>query len=161
MSTQPAPQSQPPNKTPEHHHLELLLANKLPQSPIYAFLLTPLHITSATRNHFTARLPLSPAHLNSAGSLHGSVSATIVDWAGGMAIATHDLRSSTGVSVDIHVSYQAGAKLGETVEIEGVVERVGGNLAFTRVGIYGVEEGRRGRLVASGTHTKFVRGTGR
>lgn len=148
-----------PGKTPEHAHIESLVQTKVPASPIYKFLLSSVRITSAHQGAVTARLPLTQDHMNSSGSLHGSVSATIVDWMGGMAIATHDLRSGTGVSVDIHVTYQSGAKVGEEIEIEGIAERVGGNLAFTKVGIYKVESGRRGKIVATGTHTKFVKGS--
>ncbi|SMQ51918.1 unnamed protein product [Zymoseptoria tritici ST99CH_3D7] len=97
--------------------------------------------------------------MNSGNSLHGAVSATIVDWAGGMAISTHDLRSGSGVSIDIHVTYQSGAKVGEEIEIEGIAERVGGSLGFTKVTIYKVEDGKRGKIVISGTHTKFVKGS--
>lgn len=67
---------------------------------------------------------------------------------------------STGVSVDINISYLSGARLGQEVEIEGKVERVGANLAFTEVRIWKVDacgEGTRGALVASGRHTKFVK----
>lgn len=147
------------SKTPEHVHVEHLVQTKLPTSPIYAFLLSGVQIRSAAPGHVVARLPLGANHLNSAGSLHGAVTAALVDWMGGMAIASHDRRARTGVSVDIHVTYQSGARLGEEVEIEGVAERVGGSLAFTRVAVFMVEEGLRGRVVASGTHTKFVRGT--
>lgn len=97
--------------------------------------------------------------MNSKKSLHGAVIATIVDAFGGFAISTKDLRENTGVSIDIHVTYQSGAKVGEDIEIEGIAERVGGSLAFTRVNIYSVEDGVRGKIVASGTHTKFVKGT--
>lgn len=148
------------SKTAEHAHIEHLVQTKLPTSPIYAFLLSPVLITSATRGHVIARLPLSPNHMNSMQSLHGSVSATIVDWMGGMAIATWDLRERTGVSVDIHVTYQSGAKVGQEVEIEGIAEKVGASMAFTRVVIYHVEvDGTRGKTIVSGTHTKYVKGT--
>lgn len=148
------------SKTPEHAHIEHLVKTKLPGSPIYAFLLTPVCITGASKGHVVARLPLSQNHMNSQQSLHGSVSAAIVDWMGGMAIATHDLRSGTGVSVDIHVTYQSGAKVGDEIEIEGIAERVGGSLAFTRVNIFKVEDGgRRGKVVVTGTHTKYVKGS--
>lgn len=146
-------------KTAEHEHVEKLVATKIPTSPIYAFLLSPVRIQSATKGHVIARLPLSENHMNSAGSLHGAVSGAIVDWAGGMAISTWDCRDKTGVSVDIHVTYQSGAKLGEEIEIEGIAERVGGSLAFTKVNIFKVEGGKRGKAVSSGTHTKFVKGT--
>ena len=146
-------------RTPEHTHIEDLVETQLPGSPIYNFLLTPVQIKSASKGQFIARLPLSEQHMNRNGSLHGAVTATIHDWAGGMAIATTDYRRKTGVSVDIHVTYQSGAKLGDEIEIEGVAEKVGGSMAFTRIAIYKVEDGQRGRLVASGTHTKYVKGT--
>ena len=97
--------------------------------------------------------------MNAGKSLHGSVSATIVDWAGGMAVSTWDLREKTGVSVDIHVTYQSGAKVGEEIEIEGIAEKVGGSLAFTKVNIYKIVDGKRGNIVVAATHTKFVAGT--
>jgi acyl-coenzyme A thioesterase 13 len=145
--------------TAEQKHIEHLVATRLPTSPIYAFLLSGVKIQSASKGHVVARLPLETNHMNSGGSLHGAVSATIVDWMGGMAISSSDLRAKSGVSVDIHVTYQSGAKLGEEIEIEGIAERVGGSLAFTNIGIYTVEDGKRGKVVAKGTHTKFVKGT--
>ena len=146
-------------KSPEHAHVEKLVETRIPGSPIYAFLLASVHVKSASKGHVIARLPLSNNHMNSGGSLHGAVSAAIVDWMGGMAISTFDLRDKTGVSVDIHVTYQSGAKLGEELEIEGVAEKVGGSLAFTKISMYKVEDGARGKVVATGTHTKFVKGT--
>ena len=77
--------------------------------------------------------------------------------AGGLAIASYDLREKTGASVDIHVTYQSSVKEGEEIEIEGIAEKVGGSLAFTKVNIFKVEGGQRGKPVATGTHTKFVR----
>lgn len=146
-------------KTAEHAHVEKLVQTKLPNSPIYKFLLSPVQIKSATKGHVIAHLPLNENHMNSGGSLHGAVSAAIVDWMGGMAISTFDIREKTGVSVDIHVTYQSGAKLGEEIEIDGLAERVGGSLAFTKIQIFKVEDGARGKVVATGTHTKFVKGT--
>ncbi|KAK0307696.1 hypothetical protein LTR01_005696 [Friedmanniomyces endolithicus] len=139
-------------KSPECLHIEEIVKTKMPTSPIYAFLLTPVRISGATtKGHVLARLPLSPCHMN-------SMATTIVDWMGGMAICASSLRASSGVSVDIHVSYQSGAKAGDEIEIEGIVEKLGSNLAFTKVNIYKVEDEKRGKLVASGTHTKFVKG---
>jgi acyl-coenzyme A thioesterase 13 len=97
--------------------------------------------------------------MNSNSSLHGSVTATIVDWMGGMAISTYDLREKSGVSIDIHVTYQSGAKVGEEIEIEGIAEKVGGTLAFTKINIYKVQNEARGAVVATGTHTKYVKGS--
>lgn len=147
------------SKTPEHLHIEELVRTKIPSSPIYAFLLSGISITSASKGTVIARLPLLESHMNSGKSLHGAVSAAIVDWAGGMAIATYDLRSGSGVSVDIHVTYQSGAKVGDEIEIESTAEKVGGSLGFTKVTIYKLEGGTRSTIVATGTHTKFVKGS--
>ncbi|KAG7118992.1 Acyl-coenzyme A thioesterase 13 like protein [Verticillium longisporum] len=159
MSTQqPLPASDPTTEA----HITDYHATRCLASPLYAFLLSPaehgLRLTHASRGRVVFRLPVAACHLNAAGGLHGSVSATIVDWAGGLAVAAWDLRGGTGVSVDIHVSYVSSVRLGEEVEIEGSVDKVGGSLAFTTVGVWKVEEGRRGAVVITGRHTKFVRG---
>jgi len=144
-------------KTPEHLHVEKLVREKFPLSPIYQYVLGGVQIVSASRGYVVARLPLSEMHMNSKSSIHGSVSATLVDWMGGMAIATHDFRDSTGVSLDIHITYQSGAKTEAEVEVEGIAERVGGSVAFTRVVVYAVEGGQRGKIIVSASHTKYVR----
>jgi acyl-coenzyme A thioesterase 13 len=129
-------------------------------SAIYKFLLTPITITSATKGVVTARLTLTKDHINSGGGLHGSVSATIIDAFGGLAIASYDGRERSGPSVEINVSYLGMAVEGEEVEIEGRAEKVGGSLGFTSVRIWRVVEGRVGEVIVLGRHTKFVRGTG-
>lgn len=63
----------------------------------------------------------------------------------------------TGVSVDIHVSYLAGARIGDVLEIEGRVDRVGRSMGFTTVVIEKVE-GEKRTVVARGSHTKFLGG---
>ncbi|KAF2862970.1 Thioesterase/thiol ester dehydrase-isomerase [Piedraia hortae CBS 480.64] len=146
-----------PDKTPEMAHIESFMQDKVLANPIYAFLLKPVKITGASKGHVVARLPLSENHMNSMGSIHGSVTATIVDWMGGVAIASYDLRTKTGVSLDIHVTYQSGAKMGDEIEIEGIAEKVGRSIAFTRINIYKVQDGKRGNIVVSGTHTKFIK----
>ncbi|KAH7028099.1 HotDog domain-containing protein [Microdochium trichocladiopsis] len=138
-------------------HIESLVATQLPNSAIYNFLLSDVRIHAATKGTVKARLTLTDHHVNSRGGIHGAVSATFTDWAGGMAIATWDLRDKTGVSVDIHVRYLSSAVVGDEVEIEGTAEKVGGSVAFTKVVISKVVDGVAGPIIASGTHTKFVK----
>ncbi|KAI0835068.1 Thioesterase/thiol ester dehydrase-isomerase [Hypoxylon sp. FL0890] len=138
-------------------HLEELTATQLPNSPIYNFLLSDVKIRSASQGSMTARLKLTRNHINSAGGIHGAASAAIVDWAGGMAIATWDLRRKTGVSVDIHVTYLSSAAEGDEIEIASTADKVGGSLAFTRVVISKVVDGEAGPVIANGSHTKFVK----
>ncbi|KAK8878723.1 HotDog domain-containing protein [Apiospora arundinis] len=138
-------------------HIESVVAKQLQRSPIYALTLSDVRIVSATKGRIQARTVLSRNHMNSSGGLHGSVSATIVDWAGGMAIATWDLRDKTGVSVDIHVRYLSSAKEGDEIEIEATADKVGGSVGFTSVTISKLVDGKAGPVVASGTHTKYVK----
>ncbi|KAI1100352.1 thioesterase family protein [Jackrogersella minutella] len=138
-------------------HIEDLTATQLPNSAIYNFLLSEVRICAATQGSMTARLTLTRNHINSGGGIHGAVSAAIIDWAGGMAIATWDLRRRTGVSVDIHVSYLSSAAEGDEIEIAASADKVGGSLAFTRVVISKVVDGKAGPVIANGSHTKFVK----
>jgi acyl-coenzyme A thioesterase 13 len=142
-------------------HVRSIHENRLlPLSPIYSFLLTPIQFVSATSGVVVARLPISRTHTNSKGGIHGSVSACIVDWVGGLAIASADMRDSTGVSTDIHISYVGLAKEGDTIEIEGRARKVGGSLAFTDATIWKLVDGQRGPIIATGSHTKYVRSPG-
>jgi acyl-coenzyme A thioesterase 13 len=54
-----------------------------------------------------------------------------VDWASGNALAT--MGSGSGASVDMHVTFLNKAKLGEVVEVRGIVDKLGRRMAFTRV----------------------------
>lgn len=138
-------------------HVQDFWQSRLPHSPIYQLVLADVEFTHASKGLVRARLPLTKNHVNSHGGIHGSVSATIVDWVGGIAIAAWDKRTKTGVSTDIHVTYQSSAREGDVIEIEGVASKVGGTLAFTTCTIYKVVDGQAGPIVASGSHTKFVR----
>ncbi|QDS78119.1 hypothetical protein FKW77_004310 [Venturia effusa] len=138
-------------------HIEQLWSTLLPASPVYSFLLSGLRITHASPGLIHARLVLTKEHLNSKLGIHGSVSATIIDAFGGLAIASTDLREKTGASVDLNVSYLGSAGMGDEIEIEGKADKVGGSLAFTSVTLYKVKEGARDAVIVIGRHTKFVR----
>jgi acyl-coenzyme A thioesterase 13 len=147
----------PPNDASILEHVEKFWQARLPHSPIYQFLLSDIKLTHASKGIVRARLLLSKNHINAHGGIHGSVSATLIDWVGGMAIAAWDNRTKTGVSTDIHISYQSSAKDGDWIEIEGNAGKVGGTLAFTTATIWKVVDDSPGPIVATGSHTKFVR----
>lgn len=87
-----------------------------------------------------------------------------------MAIATHGY-DKTGPSLDIHVTYLSGARVGDVVEIEGVADKVshlqylenvglmnlevGRNISFTNIVITKIVNGQPGPIVAKGSHTKY------
>ena len=151
------PPADPPNDPATLAHVDAFWQARKPHSPIYAFLLSDLTLTYASKGVVRARLQLTTNHVNTHGGIHGSVSATLVDWVGGMAIAAWDHRDKTGVSTDIHVTYLSSARDGDVIEVEGRANKVGGSLAFTTATISKVVDGVPGPVVASGTHTKFVR----
>ncbi|KAJ7362232.1 thioesterase family protein [Mycena albidolilacea] len=134
--------------------VQTALITYLTSSPLYKLLLSTLSLSSASSGHVTLKLIVLPVHVNSKAVLHGSLSATLVDLVGGLAIASTG--SKTGVSTDLHVSFVGSAREGETLWIEGFAERVGSTLAFTRVRVE--KESKEERiLVATGSHTKYVR----
>lgn len=124
-------------------------------SPIYDFLLSEVEITSATNGSVTAQLTLGKNHVNSRGTIHGAVSAALVDWSGGLAVATHGMEK-TGASIDIHVTYIGTAHVGETIHIESIANKVGRSMAFTTIRISKLVDGKPGPMVATASHTKYI-----
>lgn len=137
-------------------HVQTVWEELKPRSPLYGLLFQDLQIITATTGLVTARLQLQTIHVNSKGTMHGAISAALVDWAGSMAISSYGVEKN-GLSTDIHVSYVSGAKEGDWIEIEGKASRVGGTLAFTTITIYKVVDDAPGPIIATGSHTKFVR----
>ncbi|MCO5548599.1 hypothetical protein L7F22_002059 [Adiantum nelumboides] len=91
-------------------------------------------------------------HENAGDRLHGGAITSLVDIIGSAAIFSMGVPYS-GVSVDINVTFMAGAPLGEEIEIEAKALRVGKTLAFVVVDI---RLKATGKLVAQGRHTKFL-----
>jgi acyl-coenzyme A thioesterase 13 len=122
-----------------------------------------VEITRVASGIVEAEVRVSPTLMNSKNILHGSTSATIVDWIGGLVIAsTHPARrSNRGVSVDIHVSYLGPARKDDMLLIRASTSKVGRSLAFINVHIYArapaaPADGSQDRPVCSGSHTKYV-----
>lgn len=117
----------------------------------HAHVLQGLQVVSAAPRSIRLQMPVLEHHLNVYGTLHGGMSATLIDIGGSAAICQVLQGSQSGVSTDMNVSMHSAAKLGETLEISSFCERVGRYLAFTRTEIR-----VKDRLIASGSHTKFV-----
>ncbi|CCF50748.1 hypothetical protein NDA11_005640 [Ustilago hordei] len=135
----------------------------LDNNPIYKYLLSDLTIIHVSPGLIEAQVPVSKTLMNSKSILHGSTSATIIDWIGGIVIASTspDRFKNRGVSVDIHVTYVGAAKEGDLLLIKGTSSKVGRNLAFIHVEIKarkqgGRETGEDDRVVVKGSHTKYV-----
>lgn len=80
-------------------HVQALLQALLKRSPIYGTILSSISLQSVQKGSVTTKLILEDIHVNGRGSLHGAVSATIVDFVTGLAIASWDLRESDRKSV--------------------------------------------------------------
>lgn len=140
-------------------HVQSVLDSLKERSFIYGTILSTIQLTSVTKGAAITRLTLDDTHVNSKGGLHGAVSATIVDFTTGLAIASWDLRETTGASVDMHLTYVGTAGKGDLVEITSVAEKVGGNMAFVTVKIEKLVSETERKPVTLAQHTKFVRGT--
>lgn len=141
--------------SPELEHVRGVWDRMKGNSPIYDFLLSEVALISATKGSVTACLTLSKNHVNSRGTIHGAVSAALVDWSGGLAIATHGMEK-TGASIDIHVTYIGTAQVGETIEIEALANKVGRSMAFTTIRMCKLVDGVPGPMVATASHTKYI-----
>ncbi|KAJ3369326.1 hypothetical protein GGF31_005427 [Allomyces arbusculus] len=141
------------------HNARTVLSHCVKQNRFDALILDKLSVDEIERPGVVkCTMPVERNHLNLTGTLHGGVSATLVDIVGSLAIAAAGLES-TGVSTDIQVSYLAAPKPGEQLVIRGFADKVGKTLAFTRVEIATLRDGHdQETLAVRGSHTKFVRG---
>ncbi|KAL8795046.1 MAG: hypothetical protein Q9195_002494 [Heterodermia aff. obscurata] len=144
--------SNEPVDSAELAHVRSYWANMWPNSPIYTFLLKDVDLISASHGKVLAKLKVEPVHMNSKGTLHGTVTACITDGFGGLAIAATGAKN-TGLSTDIHTTYVSTAKVGDIIIIEATASKVGRCLAFTNVEIR--HEG--GAVITTGTHTKYIK----
>lgn len=125
--------------------------------------LSQLVIKTVSSGYIEAHVPVSRTLMNSKNILHGSTSATIIDWIGGIVVASTspDRFKKRGVSVDIHATYVGAAKEGDVLIVKGKSNKIGRNLAFIDVEILsrkpgGSESGEDDKVIVSGSHTKYV-----
>ncbi|KAH6898154.1 HotDog domain-containing protein [Thelonectria olida] len=138
-------------------HVQSVIDRLITNSPIYSILLSTIKLVDATPGHVTTQLLLGKNHVNSRGTLHGAVSATIIDFTTGLAVASWDLRDTTGASIDMHISYLGTANVGDTLEIVSTANKVGGSLSFSTIRISKLQEDGTSTLVTLGQHTKYGR----
>ena len=103
----------------------------------------------------TCVLPVTPQVENRYSTLHGGCIATLVDVLSTAALVS--VSDSSGVTLDLNVSYMTAAKDGDSVVIDARVLKVGKSTAALEVELRSVQTGS---LVAKGRHTKFLLGLG-
>lgn len=138
-------------------HVSRVWTHKITASQPYNLLIPTMRITAASsEGRITGEMVLEAKHVNSLGGIHGTTSAAIIDFSAGMAIVAKSGGEKTGVSTDIHISYVSSARVGDTVEVECWVHKLGRSMAFTTCEIRKLEDGGKGKMLVTGSHSKFV-----
>ncbi|XP_022158815.1 acyl-coenzyme A thioesterase 13 isoform X2 [Momordica charantia] len=114
------------------------------------FVMTGLRVDLIEPGRVVCSLKVPARLLNENNSLHGGATAALVDCIGSAAIKTFGV-STTGVSVEINVSYMDAAYL--DIEIESKVLRMGKTIAVVNVEL---RKKSNGKIVAQGRHTKYL-----
>ncbi|XP_037777603.1 acyl-coenzyme A thioesterase 13-like [Penaeus monodon] len=114
--------------------------------------LSKLRVVAGGNGKCVAEMTVEKEHENRGGTLHGGLTATLIDVVSTMALMTTE-KAVPGVSVNINVSYMKAATSGQEIVINAETLRVGRNLAFLSVDITNKESGA---LIAQGSHTKYI-----
>lgn len=109
-------------------------------------------VLSASPGKVVCEIKVEEEHTNRGGTLHGGLTATLVDVISTTAIMYSE-RGAPGVSVDMNITYMNAAKVGEDVLITAQVLKQGRTLAFATVDL---TSKATGKLIAQGRHTKHL-----
>ncbi|KAM9383783.1 acyl-coenzyme A thioesterase 13 [Pholidichthys leucotaenia] len=121
-------------------------------SPNFDRVLRKVDVLSASPGKLVCELRVDEEHINRGGTLHGGLTATLVDVISTVAIMSSE-RGAPGVSVDMNITYMNAAKLGEDILITAQVLKEGRTLAFATVDL---TNKTTGKLIAQGRHTKHL-----
>uniref|UniRef100_A0A3B4BVB0 Acyl-coenzyme A thioesterase 13 n=2 Tax=Pygocentrus nattereri TaxID=42514 RepID=A0A3B4BVB0_PYGNA len=121
-------------------------------SPGFDRVLKKVEIVSASPGKVVCEMKVAEEHTNRLGTLHGGLTATLVDVISTTAIMYSE-RGAPGVSVDMNITYMNAAKLGEDVLITAQVLKEGRTLAFATVDLINKTTGK---IIAQGRHTKHL-----
>ncbi|ESO07537.1 hypothetical protein HELRODRAFT_75909 [Helobdella robusta] len=113
--------------------------------------LQKLVVKEATEGRCVCELKVGDEHTNRGKTLHGGMTATLVDMVSTAALMTKE-NMGPGVSVNINVSYMQPAFIGNDLIIDSSVIKLGKTLAFLSVEI---KDKASNKLIATGSHTKF------
>lgn len=112
----------------------------------------PMRITSAAEGHVTMHARATERHINTAGSVHGGVFATILDTLTGCAVHTTIEAGEKYTTVELSVKMVAPIPVDEELHGEGRVLHVSKRLAVAE----GTIRNAAGKLLAHGTATCLV-----
>ncbi|XP_058523403.1 acyl-coenzyme A thioesterase 13 [Ochotona princeps] len=109
-------------------------------------------VVSAAPGKVVCEMKVEEQHTNKMGTLHGGLTATLVDLISTVALMFSE-RGLPGVSVDMNITYMAPAKIGEDILISAHILKQGRTLAFASVDL---TSKATGKLIAQGRHTKHL-----
>lgn len=121
-------------------------------SPGFDRVLSKVNVVAASPGKVVCQMTVEEEHTNRGGTLHGGLTATLVDVISTAAIMYSE-RAAPGVSVDMNITYMSAAKIGEDVLITAQVLKQGRTLAFATVDL---TNKATGKLLAQGRHTKHL-----
>eukprot|EP00126_Sphaerothecum_destruens_P012772 Sdes_comp21881_c0_seq1m20425 len=112
-----------------------------------------MKVLSATEGHCVCELTIQEEHENRMGSLHGGMTATLIDVVSTLSVALKHKEHLPGVSVDMTINYLNPGKEGDTILIDARCIKIGKTLAFTETTI---TSKLNQQTIAKGLHTKYV-----
>lgn len=124
----------------------------LQESPCFDRVLDKMNLLSASPGKVVCEMKVEEEHTNRGGTLHGGLTATLVDVVSTAALMYTE-KGSPGVSVDMNITYMSAAKIGEEILITAEILKQGRTLAFASVDL---TNKATGKLIAQGRHTKFL-----
>ncbi|OEL29953.1 hypothetical protein BAE44_0009032 [Dichanthelium oligosanthes] len=116
------------------------------------FVISGVSVESAEHGRLLCSFVVTPRHASPAGYLRSGVTATLADQLGSAVFFCSGLASS-GVSLEISVSFVDVAAVGEEIEVEGKLLRVGKSIGVVSVDF---RKKKTGKLMAQARHTKYL-----
>ncbi|XP_006198738.3 acyl-coenzyme A thioesterase 13 [Vicugna pacos] len=114
--------------------------------------LDKVNLVSAVPGKMICEMKVEEQHTNKMGTLHGGMTATLVDCISTFALICSE-RGVPGVSVDMNITYMSPAKIGDDIVITAHILKQGKTLAFASVDL---TNKATGKLIAQGRHTKHL-----
>ncbi|XP_023675885.2 acyl-coenzyme A thioesterase 13 [Paramormyrops kingsleyae] len=134
-------------------HLKELMRSMV-DGPGFDRVLSKVNIVSASPGKVVCEMKVEEEHTNRLGTLHGGMTATLVDVISTSAFMYTE-RGLPGVSVDMNITYMNAAKVGDDVLITAQILKQGRTLGFATVDL---TSKATGKLIAQGRHTKYLGG---
>ncbi|XP_030067329.1 acyl-coenzyme A thioesterase 13-like [Microcaecilia unicolor] len=120
--------------------------------PSFERVTNKMNLISASPGKVVCDMKIEDEHTNANGTLHGGMTATLVDTISSAALLYTE-RGQLAVSVDMNITYMDTAKLGDSILITAQVLKQGQSLAFVTVDLINKDTKK---IIAQGRHTMHL-----